>query len=136
MPPLKTYDVFISHAWHYDDDYHRIVNLLGNAPNFKWRNYSVPQHDPKDANSPSRLKEALKRQMRPANVFLILSGMYVAYSDWIDFEIEFGLEISKPMIGVRPRGQQRVPKKVSDSVNEMVGWQTSSIVEAIRRHSL
>ena len=136
MPALKTYDLFISHAWRYHDDYYRIVNLLDNAPFFKWRNYSVPEHDPKDAGSKSKLQEALRRQMRPANAFLILAGMYAAYSDWIDFEIDFGLELDKPMIGVRPWGQQRVPKKVSESVDTMVGWNTSSIVDAIRKYSL
>ena len=136
MPALKTYDIFISHAWRYDDDYYRMEEFLNDAPNFKWRNYSVPQHDPKDANSPSRLKEALRRQMRPANVFLILSGMYVTYSDWIEFEIDYGVELDKPMIGVRPWGQQRIPRVVSDSMDEMVGWNTNSIVDAVRRLSL
>ena len=50
MPTLKTYDVFISHAWKYSDDYDRIVEFLNKAPNFKWRNYSVPRHDPKDGD--------------------------------------------------------------------------------------
>ena len=136
MPPLKTYDVFISHAWNYHEDYRRMVTFLNDALNFKWRNYSVPQHDPLDANSNRRLKEALKRQMRPVNVVLILSGMYAAHSEWIDFEIEFSTEINKPMVGIRPWGQQRVPKIVSDNVDTMVGWQTSSIVSAIRENSL
>ena len=35
MPPLKTYDLFISHAWKYDDDYYRLVKLLENAIYFR-----------------------------------------------------------------------------------------------------
>ena len=136
MPQLKTYDVFISHAWNYHEDYLRVVQFLDDAPYFNWRNYSVPEHDPVDANSNRMLKEALKRQMRPANVVLILSGMYTAHSGWIDFEIDFSLQINKPMIGVRPWGQQRVSKTVSDSVDAMVGWQTNSIISAIRKYSL
>ena len=136
MPALRTYDVFISHAWNYHEDYNRIVKFLNEANNFKWRNYSVPVHDPADANSRAKLQEALKRQMRPANVFLILAGMYATHSAWIEFEINFGATLSKPMIGIRPWGQQRIPKAVSDAVDVMVGWQTSSIVNAIRKHSL
>lgn len=132
MPTLKTYDVFISHAWKYSDDYYRIVEFLNNAPNFKWRNYSVPQHDPKDGD----LEEALKQQIRPVNIVIILAGMYTNYSDWIEFEMDFSDLISKPMIGVKPWGAQRIPKEVQDRVEEMVGWNTSSIVSAIRRHSL
>ena len=136
MPTLKTYDTFISHAWTYNRDYYRLINFLNDAPNFKWRNYSVPQHDPADANSTTKLKEALRKQMRPVNIVLILSGMYAAHSDWIEFEIQFAEQLGKPMVGIRPWAQQRIPKIVSDAVDEMVGWNTSSIVAAIRRHSL
>ena len=136
MPKLKTYDTFISHAWLYNEDYHRMVGFLHNAPRFKWRNYSVPEHDPLKQSTKTALKEQLRRQIRPVNVVLILAGMYVAHSDWIQFEIDFAKENGKPMIGIRPWGQQRIPKAVKDSVNEMVGWRTESIVSAIRKWSL
>lgn len=131
MPALKTYGVFISHAWTYSDDYYRIIRLLNEANNFKWRNYSVPGHDPLDTDQD--LKEALKRQIRPVNITLILAGMYVNHSKWIEFEMGFADQIYKPMIGVRPRGQQRVPIQIQNRVKEMVGWTTSSIVDAIRK---
>ena len=34
MPSLKTYDLFISHAWRYNADYNRIVEMLNAAPDF------------------------------------------------------------------------------------------------------
>lgn len=34
MPYLKTYNLFISHAWAYGESYHRLVNLLNQAPYF------------------------------------------------------------------------------------------------------
>ena len=134
MPALKTYDVFISHAWTYSDDYYRIIRLLSEANNFKWRNYSVPGHDPLDTDQD--LREGLRRQIRPVNIVIILAGMYVNHSKWIEFEMDFSDEINKPMIGVRPRGQQRTPTQVQDRVEEMVGWTTSSIVNAIRKHAI
>lgn len=136
MPQLKTYDVFISHAWTYHDDYYRVEKFLNDASYFRWRNYSVPEHDPLQPSSTSALKEQLRRQIRPVNVVLILAGMYVAHSDWIQFEIDFADAISKPMIGIRPWGQQRIPSAVTDSVDEMVGWQTTSIVSAIRKWAI
>ena len=136
MPSLKTYDLFISHAWTYDDDYYRLVQFLNDANWFKYRNYSVPQHDPLDANNASRLMAALDRQIRPVNVVLIISGMYVTYRDWIQYEIEVAQSYSKPIIGIRPWGSQRVPVAVQSAATEMVGWNTSSIVAAIRRNSI
>jgi len=35
------YDIFISHAWTYNDEYYKLENMLEEAPYFNWRNYSV-----------------------------------------------------------------------------------------------
>lgn len=136
MPSLKTYDLFISHAWAYDDDYYRLQSLLRNAANFKWRNYSVPQHDPLDANNTSRLSAALDRQIRPVNIVLIISGMYVNHRNWIQYEIDVAQYYSKPIIGIRPWASQRVPNAVQLASRTMVGWNTNSILSAIRKHAL
>ena len=136
MPRLKTYDLFICHAWRYDDDYHRLVTLLEAAPLFKWRNHSVPQHDPLDARTARRLRVSLDRQIRPASVVLVISGMYVNYRDWIQYEMEVAEHYHKPVIGIRPRGSKRVPVAVRQAAATMVGWNTRSIVRAIRKYAI
>lgn len=129
MPPLNTYRIFISHAWQYHEEYDRIIDFLNDAPYFKYANYSVPQHDPLKGGS---LYEELRQQIRPVEVVIILGGMYVAYSDWIQFEIDFATNLCKPILGVRPRGAQVMPRAVMESADEIVGWNTNSIVRAIR----
>ena len=136
MPALRPYKVFISHAWKYNADYYRIEEFLDGAPNFDWRNQSVPSHDGIRADDTGELKKLLRDQMRPASVFLIICGMYVAHSEWIDFEIEFARRIGRPIIGILPRGNERVPLIVQNAANEMVGWSSKTIVETIRRHAL
>ena len=136
MPYLKTYDMFISHAWRYNDEYYRLVNLLRSAIYFRWRNYSVPEHDPLDAYSTPRLKAALDRQIRPVNAVLIVSGMYVNYREWIQYEIEVAQKYNKPIIGIRPWGAERIPIEVQLSAKIMVGWNTGSIVDAVRKYAI
>jgi hypothetical protein len=140
MPVLKTYDLFISHAWRYNESYYRLVNLLIAAPNFYFRNYSVPKHDPvldpDDEGDRKKLLDELFGQVKPVNCVLIISGMYVNYSYWIQAEIEIAKYYSKPIVGIFSWAQVRTPKAVSDVANEMVGWSTNSIISAIRRHSL
>jgi len=140
MPNLKTYDIFISHAWRYSDEYNRLVELLNEAPRFKWRNYSDPRHDPvidpNDDVGRRKLKKELDDQIRPVNCVIVISGMYVAHRYWIQTEIDIATRYQKPIIGVRPRGQERIPQAVQDVADEMVGWNTESIVSAIRRHAL
>ncbi|MFA5782157.1 MAG: TIR domain-containing protein [Bacteroidales bacterium] len=119
MPTLKTYDLFLSHAWKYNDDYYRLEEMLKAAPNFYFRNYSVPTHDPLiDPNTPAgkgKLTGLLDNQVKPVNCVLILSGMYVAYSDWIQKEIDLAKYYDKPIIGVIPWAQQNIPKVVQDN---------------------
>lgn len=132
MPALKTYSIFICHDWEYSDDYYRICDFLDTAPNFSWENRSVPEHDPLDTRD--RLEYNLRNQIRPADVMLVLAGMYSARSGWMDWDLEFARMTGKPIIGIIPWGNQRIPRVVQDSADEMVGWNTSTIVDAIRRY--
>jgi len=140
MSNLKTYDIFISDAWRYSDDYNRLVELLNEAPRFKWRNYSDPRHDPViDPNSDvgrRKLKKELDEQILPVNSVIVISGMYVAYRHWIQTEIDIATRYGKPIIGVRPWGQERIPQAVQAVADEMVGWNTDSIVSAVRGYAL
>ena len=136
MPPLRRYYGFISHAWAYNADYYRLVELLANANNFDFYNYSVPEHDPLTPRTLAALGPALESQMRSAQIVLIIAGMYVAYSDWIDFEINYAVRTGKPIVGIQPRGSEVTPRAVSQNADTMVGWNTNSIVTAIRDYAL
>ena len=135
---MSTYNIFISHAWKYSEHYNKIVQWLNEAQDegkLTWKNYSVPSHDPLiDPNTTvgkNKLKSELKGQISPASKVIILAGMYAAYSDWIDFEIDTAVDYNKYIIGVKPWGQERVPTKVSSNANIMVGWNKDSVINAI-----
>lgn len=140
MPALKTYDLFISHAWKYNDAYYRLIDLLSAAPYFKYRNYSVPKHDPlvdPDTDvGKAKLTALLDKQIKPVNCVLVIAGMYVAHKFWIQKEIELAQSYDKPIIGLIPRGNEVTPLVVRDAAKEMVGWTTDSIVSAIRKYSI
>ena len=140
MPRLRTYNLFISHAWAYNAEYYRLIEFLKAAPYFKFSNFSVPSHDPlidpNTAIGDNTLRAMLDKQIRPTSCVLIISGMYVAYRKWIQAEIDIAQSYAKPIVGIRPWGGQRIPTVVTEVAHEMVGWNTSSIVEAIRKHSL
>ena len=129
-----SYNLFISHAWKYSDDYKKIVEMLNEAKYFSWKNYSVPEHDPFDEEED--LKRALEGQIRPVNAVIIIAGMYANHSDWIEFEVKFAKTSSKPLIVVKPWGQERIPLYLQENATVMVGWNTDSIVKAIRDYSI
>lgn len=136
MPPFRTYNIFISHSWSYDSDYVRLVDLLRNTVNFSWKNYSVSRDNPLAGGSQRRLAEEIGKQMSLASVVLVISGIYVSYREWIQFEINLADKYEKPIIGIQPWRSTNTPYAITRSAVEIVNWNTSSIVEAIRRNAL
>jgi hypothetical protein len=140
MPSLKTYDLFVSHAWTYGDEYTRLITLLNSANNFQYRNYSAPQDRP-IAPLGQRLEKkdlisAINNKIRQVNAFLLLSGMYIKHREWIQNEIDFALNYRKPIISIVPWGQERVPREIEVFSSATVRWNTDSIVGAIRQHAI
>jgi hypothetical protein len=135
MPELRLYQVFISHAWTYDE-YHIIKDWLNATPNFRWRDFSVPYDYPLDVKSKSELEKSLKRLIRRAQIVLILAGMEASRRPWIKFEIDFAIELEKPIVGIIPRGARRISRVIDDAAKDFVGWNRASIIKAIRRNAM
>ncbi|MCE5185131.1 MAG: TIR domain-containing protein [Planctomycetaceae bacterium] len=140
MPELKNYKLFISHSWTYSDAYEKLCKLLDNASNFDYSNYSIPKDDPVHTRgSDYILYSAIKQKMCFCNVILIMAGVYSSYSKWIDKEIRIAnneFSSRKPIIAIEPWGSERTSKVVKDNAAITVAWNTSSIVDAIRRHAI
>lgn len=137
MPELKDYRLFISHSWTYTDAYEKLTNLLAEHPLFRWRNYSVPKDDPIHNAPNTRLLEiAIERQMKPVNCVLILAGVYSSYSKWIQREISIAKSLEKPIIAIEPWGSERTSAIVKDNADEIVKWNSASIVRAVRYWSI
>ena len=134
MPTLKSRNLFISHSWTYGDAYDKLVSMLDAAPNFKYRNYSVPKDDPvHNAPNIEALYKAIKNQMVFCDVVIIMAGKYATYSKWIQREIKIATtDYSKPIVAVRPWANEQVSSVVSTAADKLVGWNTAPIVRAIR----
>ena len=132
MPELKNRMLFISHAWSYEEHYLKVTQWFNEATNFSWKNCSVPSTDPLSDRTTKGLKDSLTRQINPAQGVIILAGMYAAHSDWIEYEINEAKRLKKIIIGVKPWGQERIPTIVQSNANIMVGWNSSSVIQAVR----
>ena len=141
MPSLFNYHIFISHAWKYGTEYDRLVNLLDNATYFSYYNYSAPKEKPlqnlncTDVNTRTEIKAAIDRKISLCNCVLVISGMYERYREWMKYEIDTAKRFNKPIIAIIPCGNAIIPVEVRNAATEIVGWNTNSIVAAIRAHS-
>ena len=131
----KTYNIFISHSWSHADAYEKLKNLLDNRPYFSYADYSIPRDAPVHTASDRVLYEAILNKIRPCQIVLIMAGVYSTYSRWINNEIQAakkGFLKPKPIIGIKPWAQTNVSWVVAQNADKLVGWNTESIVSAIR----
>ena len=130
---MNTYNLFISHSWNYPNAYNSLIALLRGRPYFSFKDYSIPQNDPiHNAGTDAELSEAIWRHMAPCSVILIMAGVYATYSKWIDKEIELAKNASKPIVAIEPWGSTKTSVLVKQAAGRVVGWNTESVVKAIR----
>jgi len=133
------YNLFISHSWTYSDAYEKLCKLLDEYKYFTYKNHSVPKDDPVHTNGTDKeLEEAIYYKMKGCNIILIMAGVYSTYSKWIKKEIKIANNFStpKPILGIKPWGQTNVSTIVQENAIAIVGWNSKSIVEAIRKYSI
>lgn len=128
----RTYRLFISHSWAYGDAYDKVTKMIQNQ-GINYFDHSVPRHDPIHTNGTDReLKAAIDAKIKGTSCVLIMTGMYSNYSKWINKEIEMAKSYGKPIIAIEPWGAERTSRIVKDNADAVVGWNGSSIANAIR----
>jgi len=131
------YDIFITHAWRYHEDWTRISELLDDLQGRKWRNFSVPWHDPAmDPNSEvggKFIRSWLENQIIPAHGVVFLAGVYAIKSArrWLDLEVEMARKHRKPIIGVPAIGADAVPDEIAAFCDKTVGWDAAAVIAAL-----
>ena len=132
-----TYDVFITHAWRYHDDWNRAADVLDGVAGFKWRNFSVPWYDPAmDPNTAVGgrfVRDWLEGQILPSSAVLFLDSVYAVKSarKWLDTELEIARAARKPVIALPPFGAVGVSLEVAEIVDQVVPWDGPIIARAI-----
>ncbi len=130
--------VFISHAWAHSHHYDRLASWIfhenwsfGQA-GIDFRNFSVPKDDPiHNAPNVAALEQAILAKIARSHVIVVPTGMYAAYSKWIERELRGANSYSKPILAVNPWGQKRAADIVRSNAHREVGWNKKPIVDAI-----
>ncbi|MBC3928180.1 TIR domain-containing protein [Undibacterium sp. CY21W] len=130
--------VFISHAWAHSWHYDTLASWIfgenwsvGQA-SLDFRNFSIPKDDPiHNVTSTLQLTNAIHNQIARSHVIVIPTGMYAAYSKWIQKEIEGSKQYTKPILAVNPWGQQKSAEVVTSNADQSVGWNKQSVISGI-----
>lgn len=133
-----TYDIFISHSWRYDQEWTDMVALLDGALGRKWRNWSLPWHDPGlDRFTPrghETLVDILDGQLSQSGALLALADICKGNrgSTWLGIEIDLAKKYSKPIFGVASKNGVAFPDQFRKDVAAVVEWSAEDIVALLK----
>lgn len=138
----QSFDLFLTHAWRYHEDWTRAATMLDGMDGFSWRNFSVPWHDPAmDANTEVGgrfIREWLETQIMPVDAVLLLAGVHALGSGrkWVDLEIDYARRHQKVVLGLPALGEspENFPSPLSAQVAAVVPWDAAEIIAALQRH--
>ena len=129
----RIYSVYISHSWDHVDDLKNLRSLLRERGYFHVEFNEVSPDERIKSENPAYIRRRLKEKIANSDIVLGIAGVYASHSDWMEWELDTALEENVPIVGVIPRGQERISKSVTDRSVEDVHWNTESIVKVIRK---
>jgi hypothetical protein len=137
--PSGTYDLFLTHAWYYTDEWQGLVAMLDEYVPGKWRNWSIPWHDTSIERHTEDGRAALEKLLRG---HILMSSAILLLPEtrnmpdgklWLEKQLGIGAEYSKPVIGIRARDNHRFPQDLVGCVCEIVDRNASQIIAVANR---
>jgi hypothetical protein len=116
---LELHDLFITHNGPGDEEYLTFIQRLLEAPDFEWKDHGVPGLN---------REEELEEQIRPAQVVVVLSGLYNRHPE-VKKQVQMARKMDKPLLLIRPYGLEEVPPELDKVAQGVVGWNRVCIVE-------
>lgn len=138
MDPDKTYELFISHGWEYNDNYYRMIEFLDKTQNaldgFNYEPASDAEHDAPHRKYEDELKVEMRAQIDRSEAVFILSDQYEHNAYWLDFAMDYAHKSDTPVLGMRPWGEKRTPAAVEQHSDALLQWDTREIEKALNKY--
>jgi hypothetical protein len=123
--------VYVTHCFASQPDYHRVFEYLESTANFFYVNCSSPDQVPQTGGKEA-LKEEYRRQIKQAEVVVVLSQMYVENEFWTSYQMDAAGAANIPLVGLGFfGGAAKIPAAVVERAGEMVEWNERQIADAI-----
>lgn len=141
----RTYHLFISHGWSYDDSFYRILDYLDEISNiyrdFEYMNHSEPEPEVPDLSYTRELKIEYEDQINQSDAVILLADLYREpkadesnLKFWLDYAIEHAKENNKTLLGIRPWNETQTPNEIENIPDSWVDWNPESIRKIIEKH--
>jgi hypothetical protein len=137
--PPGTYDLFLTHAWHYTDEWQGLVALLDAYLPGKWRNWSLPWHDTSIDRFSEEGRVQLEKLLRghiiqTSGVIVLPETMERAEGRlWLNKQLALATQYKKPIVGVLPQSGGDFPKQLAVHVEAIVPRDAPLIIATLDR---
>jgi hypothetical protein len=132
-----TYDLFLTHAWYYTDEWQGMVALIDEYLPGKWRNWSIPWFDTSidrfSEDGKATLEKLLHGHISMASAILLLpeAGHTPDGRMWLNKQLTIATRCSKPIIGVLPPSNGTFPDHLKSHVSRIVSRDAREIISAV-----
>ena len=127
--------VFVVHGWIVDDDYSRLVEYMETAENFYYVSVSKPDAPVTGGDGTAARRTALVDGLKNAECVVCSAGTWERYQDWARYAVERARELELPLVAIEHFGPRDMDIRLKGFADEVVGWDSRSIVDAIRRQA-
>lgn len=131
----KTYQVFISHSWDHNKVLQDLKDLIDGRGYFPAEYTQIEKTCPINSDLAWVIKANITKRLESSDIVLAIAGIFASHSEWMQWEMDKAKEIGLKIIGIVPRGQERISQEVLYRSVVDVRWNADSIVDAIRRYS-
>lgn len=132
--PNNPIRLFVTHNWQGNDDLSRVFEYLESARNFHYKSTTQEQAARPLGNEAQR--EALRRQIAPSEVIIVLAATYRMEPDLALFQMNFAKAANRPIIAMENFGSSEpLPKAILDLADEVCPWNERALVDELRRQA-
>ena len=130
--PIKLYAV---HGWIRDEDYSRLFEFIESADNFFYRALSNPEAQLGPGDGVAARRTAIVEALKDTECVVCAAGTWERFNDWARYTLDAARAADLPVVAVEHFGPQNMDSRLKGYAAEVVGWDSRSIVDAIRRQA-
>jgi hypothetical protein len=128
--PIRVYAV---HGWHRDEDYARLFEYMESADNFFYKAVSDPDARSLTGEGVAQRRTLINDQLKLAECVVCPAGTWERFNDWARYTLDAARSMDLPVVAVEHFGPKNMDLRLKGYTAEIVGWDSRSIVDAIRR---
>lgn len=130
--PIRIYAV---HGWTRDEDYARLFEFIESADNFYYRVVLNPDAQSPEGDGVAARRTLIGTALKDAECVVCPAGTWERFNDWARYAIDTARALNLPIVAVEHFGPKNMDPRLKGYAAEVVGWDSRSIVDAIRRQA-